>query len=344
MSENIKTEPRRIMVTGGAGFIGSNLVKLIHKLHPDWEIINYDSLTYAGNLLSLKELEDNPKYKFVKGDVVDQEAVIKAMEGCWGVLHLAAESHVDRSIEDPGPFLTTNIQGTASMLNAARKVGVQRFVQVSTDEVYGSLELGNPAFAEDHKLQPNSPYSASKTSADLLAHAYFKTYDLPVLISRCSNNYGPYQFPEKLIPLLIGNALQGKPIPVYGDGMQRRDWIYVEDHCLGLLAILEKGEPGEVYNLGGNHEIPNLNLIKLILKQLVKSENLITFVKDRAGHDRRYAMDCTKALIELGWQPKYDFATAIKKTIEWNVNSKSWLDSVTSGDYMEYYKRQYIDR
>jgi dTDP-glucose 4,6-dehydratase len=332
------------MVTGGAGFIGSNLIKLIHKQHPDWKIVNFDSLTYAGNLLSLTELENNPKYTFIKGDVVDQDSVIKAMEGCWAVLHLAAESHVDRSIEDPGPFLNTNIQGTASMLNAARKVGVQRFVQVSTDEVYGSLELDDPAFDEKHKLQPNSPYSASKTSGDLLAYAYYKTYGLPVLISRCSNNYGPYHFPEKLIPLLISNALQDKAIPVYGDGMQRRDWIYVEDHCLGILAILEKGKPGEVYNLGGNHEIPNLELIKLILKQLGKSEDLITFVKDRAGHDRRYAMDCSKALNDLGWQPMYDFDTAIKMTIEWNVTNKSWLDSVTSGDYMEYYKRQYIDR
>lgn len=332
------------MVTGGAGFIGSNLIKLIHNLHPDWEIINYDSLTYAGNLLSLKEIEDSPNYKFVKGDVVDMDTVVAAMEGCWAVLHLAAESHVDRSIDDPGPFLTTNIQGTATMLNAARKVCVSRFVQVSTDEVYGSLDVSEPAFTENHQLQPNSPYSASKTSADLLAFAYFKTYGMPVLISRCSNNYGPYHFPEKLIPLIIHNALQGKPIPVYGDGMQIRDWIYVDDHCRGILAILEKGRPGEVYNLGGNHEIPNLDLIKIVLEHLEKSEDLIAFAKDRAGHDRRYAMDCTKALNELDWQPIHDFTTAISMTIDWNVSNKSWLESVTSGEYLEYYKRQYIDR
>ena len=332
------------MVTGGAGFIGSNLIKLIHKNHPSWEIVNYDLLTYAGNLTSLTELENSPRYQFIKGDVVDLSAVIEAMEGCDTVLHLAAESHVDRSIEDPGPFLTTNILGTAAMLDAARKIGVSRFVQVSTDEVYGSLNLDDPAFTENNRLQPSSPYSASKTSGDLLAHAYFKTYGLPVMISRCSNNYGPYMFPEKLIPLLISNAMQDKPIPVYGDGMQIRDWIYVEDHCLGILAILERGEPGEVYNLGGNFELPNLELVKIVLQQLGKSEDLISFVKDRPGHDRRYAMDCSKALKQLGWQPIYDFNSAISKTIEWNVSHKAWLESVTSGEYMEYYQRQYIDR
>lgn len=338
------TKKRRIMITGGAGFIGSNLIRLILKERTDWEIINFDALTYAGNLLSLTDLENHPNYKFVKGDITDPDAVGKAMVGCWGVMHLAAESHVDRSILDAAPFLKTNVSGTQVMLEAARSAGVERFLQVSTDEVYGSLQPNDAPFTEDHHLKPNSPYAASKAGADLLARAYFKTFGLPIMISRCSNNYGPYQFPEKLIPLLISNAVNNKPIPVYGDGMQVRDWIYVDDHNRGLIQILEKGEPGEIYNLGGKHELPNLSLIKHLLKLLGKPESLITFVQDRPGHDRRYAMDWSKAERQLGWKPQFDFEEGSRRTVEWYQNNRKWTELVTSGAYREYYKVQYGNR
>jgi len=340
----INSNNRRVLITGGAGFIGSNLIRLVLKERPDWEIINLDLLTYAGNLASLADIKDHPRYTFVKGDITDPDTVARAMEGCWGVMHLAAESHVDRSILDASPFLRTNVLGTQVMLDAARKADVERFLQVSTDEVYGSLKPEDHAFSEEHHLKPNSPYSASKAGADLLARSYFKTYGLPVLISRCSNNYGPCQFPEKLIPLLISNALNDKPIPVYGDGMQVRDWIYVDDHNLGLLAILEKGNPGEVYNLGGKHELPNLMLIKHLLKQLGKSEDLITFVKDRPGHDRRYAMDWSKAERELGWKPQLDFAEGCRRTVDWYLGNRHWVEEVTSGTYRDYYNLQYVNR
>ncbi len=335
---------RRVMVTGGAGFIGVNLIRLILKERPNWEVVNYDLLTYAGNLSSLADLEGNPRYRFVKGDVSDASAVSRTMKGCWGVMHLAAESHVDRSILDAAPFLKTNTLGTHVMLEAARSLGIERFLLVSTDEVYGSLKAADPAFTEDHHLNPNSPYAASKAGADLLARAYFKTFGLPVMTSRCSNNYGPYQFPEKLIPLLISNATNGKPIPVYGDGMQVRDWIYVEDHNRGLIDIIEKGRPGEVYNLGGKHELPNLALIKHLLKLLGKPESLITFVKDRPGHDRRYAMDWSKAERELGWKPLFDFEEGSRRTVEWYLNNHAWIEQVTSGAYREYYQTQYGNR
>jgi len=338
------TSSRRILVTGGAGFIGVNLIRLILKEKSDWEIVNFDALTYAGNLTSLQDIESNPRYRFIHGDVTDAATVSKAMEGCWGVLHLAAESHVDRSIEDPGPFLNTNVIGTRTMLDAALKHEIKHYVQVSTDEVYGSLKPDEPAFTESSGFFPNSPYSASKASGDLLARAYFVTYGLPVTITKCSNNYGPYQFPEKLIPLLIHNALKDEPIPVYGDGMQIRDWIYVEDHCRGLVEVLENGRPGDVYNLGGNCEMPNLDLIKLILNELGKPESLITFVKDRLGHDRRYAMNCSKIERELGWKPRHRFNGAIRDTIRWYKANTEWVDAVISGEYLEYYKRQYIDR
>ncbi len=335
---------KKIMITGGAGFIGVNLIRYILAEKPDWQIINFDTLTYAGNLASLAGVENNPHYTFVKGDVTDSKAVNKAMEGCWGVMHLAAESHVDRSIDDPGPFLTTNVIGTQKLLDAARRHNVSKYLQVSTDEVYGSLASDDPPFTEKNHLDPNSPYSSSKASGDLLARAYYATYKLPVVISRCSNNYGPYQFPEKLIPLLINNAMQDKEIPVYGDGMQVRDWIYVTDHCRGLIDIFEKGRSGEVYNLGGNCEMCNLDLVKLVLKELKKSESLITFVKDRPGHDRRYAMDNSKIQSELGWEPQFQFEDAIRMTVKWYLNNKVWIDQVVSGDYLEYYKRQYVDR
>lgn len=334
----------RVLVTGGAGFIGSNLIRLILRERPDWEIINFDLLTYAGNLASLTDVESHPCYRFIRGDVANSNDVETSMKGCWGVMHLAAESHVDRSILDASPFLRTNVIGTQVMLEAARKCGVSRFLQVSTDEVYGSLSPSDAAFTEAHHLKPNSPYSASKASADLLARAYWKTYDLPVVVSRCSNNYGACQFPEKLLPLLIRNALADKPIPVYGDGLQVRDWIYVDDHCRGLIDVLERGQVGEVYNLGGKHELTNLTLIKAVLGILNKPESLITYVKDRPGHDRRYAMDCSKIENDLGWSPRLSFEEGIVRTVEWYLANGAWVEAVASGEYMHYYERQYGDR
>jgi dTDP-glucose 4,6-dehydratase len=335
---------KKVMVTGGAGFIGVNLVRMLLRERPEWEIVNYDLLTYAGNLRSLSDLEHHPRYQFVRGDVADPKVVAEAMQGCWGVMHLAAESHVDRSILDASPFIRTNVTGTQVMLDVARQLGVERFLLVSTDEVYGSLKPDDHAFTEENQLRPNSPYSASKAGADLLARAYFKTYDFPVINTRCSNNYGPYQFPEKLIPLLIANAMKDKPIPVYGDGMQVRDWIFVDDHCRGLIDCLERGQIGEVYNLGGLYELPNLTLIKTVLKALNKPESLITFVKDRPGHDRRYAMDCTRIGRELGWKPAFDFEQAIEKTIAWYLDNLAWVEEVTSGAYRDYYETQYGKR
>jgi len=334
----------RVMVTGGAGFIGSNLIRLILRERPDWQVVNYDLLTYAGNLASLSGIEGHPGYRFVRGDVCDPAAVGAAIEGCQAVLHLAAESHVDRSILDPGPFPRTNVLGTQVMLDAARHHQVARFVQVSTDEVYGSLLPDEPAFTEALPLEPSSPYSASKAGADLLALAYFHTYGFPVSVTRCSNNYGACQFPEKLIPLLIRNALNDQPIPVYGDGLQVRDWIYVEDHCRALITVLELGKAGEVYNIGGRAEMRNLDLVKLVLRFLEKPESLITFVKDRAGHDRRYAMDNRKIESELAWRPAHTFEEALPKTIEWYLSHSDWINSVVSGEYIEYYRRQYGDR
>lgn len=335
---------KKVLVTGGAGFIGSNLVKLILKEKPDWQVINLDLLTYAGNLESLEDVKNHPNYTFVKGDVADTKIVDEVIQGCWGVLHLAAESHVDRSIEDPGPFLMTNIMGTSNLLNMARKHGIERFVQISTDEVYGALKPEEPAFTESNHIKPNSPYSASKASADLLCRAYFKTFGMPVCITRCSNNLGPYQFPEKLIPLVIHNALNDKPIPVYGDGQQIRDWLFVEDHCSAMVKVLEEGKAGEVYNVGGKNEVPNLDIVRIILRTLGKPESLITYVKDRPGHDRRYAIDNEKIERELGWYPKYSFEESIKLTIDWYLNNQNWVAKVMSGEYQDYYQRQYAQR
>lgn len=338
------SDRRRILVTGGAGFIGGNLVRLLLAERPDWEIVNFDLLTYAGNLASLADLAGNPRYRFILGDVADPEQVEAAMAGCWGVLHLAAESHVDRSILDAAPFIRTNILGTQVMLEAARRTGVERFVLVSTDEVYGSLRPDEHPFTEENHLRPNSPYSASKAGADLLARAYVQTFGLPVVTTRCSNNYGPFQFPEKLIPLLIHNALGDKAIPVYGDGLQVRDWIYVEDHCRALVESLERGRVGEVYNIGGGCELPNLTLIRSVLAILDKPESLITFVTDRPGHDRRYAMDSSRIERELGWRARYDFTAGIRCTVEWYLSHQRWVDQVTSGEYRDYYQRQYGNR
>jgi dTDP-glucose 4,6-dehydratase len=335
---------KRILVTGGAGFIGSNFVLYMLKNYPDYEIINIDSLTYAGNLENLKSVENNPNYRFVKGSITDNQLVNSlAAEELEGIINFAAESHVDRSIEDPGIFVETNIKGTQVLLDAAKKYEVKRYLQVSTDEVYGSL---GPTgyFMENTPLAPNSPYSASKTGADLLVRAYNETFGLNTVITRCSNNYGPFQFPEKLIPLIISNALDDKALPVYGDGLNIRDWLHVEDHCAAITLAFFKGQSGEIYNVGGNNERTNIQIIKTILGLLGKPESLITYVKDRLGHDRRYAIDATKITQELGWSPKYTFETGIKETVEWYCNNREWWEKIKSGQYRGYYEKMYANR
>ena len=333
------------IVTGGAGFIGSNFLHMLAELRPDWKLVNLDALTYAGNLENLASLAARKGYSFVHGDITKNEDVEKAFAAAKGsertlLVHFAAESHVDRSIQSGLPFVLTNVAGTQVLLDAARRHGVQRFLHVSTDEVYGSLGATG-AFREDTPLAPNSPYSASKTGSDLLVRAAHHTHGMDCVITRCSNNYGPYQFPEKFLPLMIANATEGKPIPVYGDGQQVRDWLYVRDHCEALLAALEKGKSGEVYNIGGNNEMKNLDLVKQVLGALGKPESLITYVKDRPGHDRRYAIDATKIRRELGWTPRYTFAEALPLTIRWYQGNGAWLQRVRSGAYREYYARQY---
>ena len=338
----------KILVTGAAGFIGSNYVFHMRKAHPEYDIIALDSLTYAGNLETLAPVMEEDHFTFVRCDITDREGVRKVFEEHHPdvVVNFAAESHVDRSIEDPGVFLRTNILGTQVLMDACREFGIQRFHQVGTDEVYGDLPLDRPDlfFTEDLPLQASSPYSASKASADLLAMAYHRTYGLPVTISRCSNNYGPYQFPEKLIPLMIANALADKPLPVYGTGENVRDWLYVEDHCRAIDMILENGKVGEVYNIGGHNERSNLDVVKTILKQLGKPESLITFVGDRKGHDLRYAIDPSKIHGELGWLPETKFDDGIRQTIDWYLNNESWWKNIISGDYMEYYEKMYGNR
>lgn len=338
----------KILVTGAAGFIGSNFVFHMRKAHPEYDIIALDSLTYAGNLETLAPVMEENHFTFVRCDITDREGVRKVFEEHHPdvVVNFAAESHVDRSIEDPGVFLRTNILGTQVLMDACREFGIRRFHQVGTDEVYGDLPLDRPDlfFTEDLPLQASSPYSASKASADLLAMAYHRTYGLPVTISRCSNNYGPYQFPEKLIPLMIANALADKPLPVYGTGENVRDWLYVEDHCRAIDMILENGKVGEVYNIGGHNERSNLDVVKTILKQLGKPESLITFVGDRKGHDLRYAIDPSKIHGELGWLPETKFDDGIRQTIDWYLNNESWWKNIISGDYMEYYEKMYGNR
>ncbi len=338
----------KILVTGAAGFIGSNFVFHMRKAHPEYDIIALDSLTYAGNLETLAPVMEEDHFTFVRCDITDREGVRKVFEEHHPdvVVNFAAESHVDRSIEDPGVFLRTNILGTQVLMDACREFGIRRFHQVGTDEVYGDLPLDRPDlfFTEDLPLQASSPYSASKASADLLVMAYHRTYGLPVTISRCSNNYGPYQFPEKLIPLMIANALADKPLPVYGTGENVRDWLYVEDHCRAIDMILENGKVGEVYNIGGHNERSNLDVVKTILKQLGKPESLITFVGDRKGHDLRYAIDPSKIHGELGWLPETKFDDGIRQTIDWYLNNESWWKNIISGDYMEYYEKMYGNR
>lgn len=339
---------KTVIVTGGAGFIGSNFVFHMLAKYLEYRIICLDKLTYAGNLSTLKTVMDNPNFRFVKDDICDREAVYKLFEEEKPdiVVNFAAESHVDRSIENPGVFLETNIMGTATLMDACRKYGIERYHQVSTDEVYGDLPLDRPDlfFTEETPIHTSSPYSSSKASADLLVQAYNRTYGLPVTISRCSNNYGPYHFPEKLIPLMIANALADKPLPVYGEGLNVRDWLYVEDHCKAIDLIIHKGRVGEVYNIGGHNEKTNIYIVKKILELLGKPESLITYVTDRKGHDLRYAIDPTKINTELGWLPETKFDDGIVKTVNWYLENQEWWKNIISGEYQDYYEKMYGDR
>ncbi|MDP8223037.1 MAG: dTDP-glucose 4,6-dehydratase [Candidatus Lernaella stagnicola] len=333
----------RLLITGGCGFIGANFVRWSLANQPDWEIVNLDALTYAGNLANLADLADHPRYRFVKGDIGNPRDVAAAMADCDAVVHMAAESHVDRSIEGPSVFVQTNVVGTQVLLDEARRGGVGVFVMVSTDEVYGSLGATG-RFTEQSPLQPSSPYSASKTAADLLALSYQTTYDLPVIVTRCSNNYGPYQFPEKLIPLFVTNAMTDQPLPLYGDGKNVRDWIHVEDHVRALWRVVEDGRPGQVYNIGGNNEQANIDITRVILRVLGKPESLIQFVTDRPGHDRRYAIDAAKLSAEIGWQPQVKFDDGIAATVAWYQQNRVWWEAIKSGEYRDYYERMYANR
>ncbi|MEE0902041.1 MAG: dTDP-glucose 4,6-dehydratase [Methanobrevibacter sp.] len=333
----------KILVTGGAGFIGSNFVRYMVNKYSEYEIINLDALTYCGNLENLKDIEDKDNYSFVKGDIRDKSVVDDLVRQCDYVINFAAESHVDRSIEDPEIFIKSNVLGTQTLLNAAKEFGVEKYIQISTDEVYGTLGKTG-FFTETTPLQPNSPYSASKAGGDLITRAYGETFDLPINITRCSNNYGPYQFPEKLIPLMISNALEDKKLPIYGDGKNIRDWLHVHDHCVAIDLVMHEGKLGEVYNIGGNNEKENIYIVKLILEELGKDESLIEFVTDRLGHDRRYAIDSTKIQNDLGWKPSYTFETGITETIQWYLDNQDWTEQVKSGDYQKYYEKMYGGR
>ena len=333
----------KLLITGGAGFIGSNFIHYILKKYPDYQVVNLDVLTYAGNLENLKDVENDARYRFVKGNITDMTAVEPLMEECDMVVHFAAESHVDRSIMDPNVFIETNIQGTYVLLEVARKYN-KRFHHISTDEVFGSLKPGDKAFNEETPYDPRSPYSASKAAADHLVRAYFYTYDLPITISNCSNNYGPYHFPEKLIPLAITNLLEGKPVPVYGDGRQVRDWLYVEDHCKAIDLIIHQGKVGETYCIGGKSERENIWIVKKLIEILGKDESAIEYVKDRPGHDRRYAIDYSKIERELGWRPETTLEAGLPKTVEWFRTNEAWWKSVKSGAYQKYYEEQYENR
>lgn len=347
---------KTILVTGGAGFIGSNFIRYMLEKYPDYRIINLDALTYAGNLENLADVIKNPNYSFIRADIRDRDKIneVFSTHNITYVVNFAAESHVDRSIVEPEVFLTTNILGTQVLLDAAKKqwlldpenkycreykTGV-KFVQISTDEVYGDLGAEGK-FTETTPLQPNSPYSASKAGADLIVRSYYKTFGMPVNITRCSNNYGPYQFPEKLIPLMIINCINGKDLPVYGDGMQIRDWIHVNDHCSAIDSVLHQGTSGEIYNIGGNNEMTNIEIVKLIINTLGRSEKLIRYVQDRPGHDRRYAIDHTKITAQLGWEPQYSFEKGIMETIQWYMDNGQWISHIISGNYIKYYQKMY---
>ncbi len=338
----------KILITGGAGFIGSNFIFYMREQRPDDELLCLDKLTYAGNLATLESVMDKPGFRFIHADIADREAVYRIFEQEKPeiAVNFAAESHVDRSIENPSLFLQTNIMGTQVLLDACRKYGIERYHQVSTDEVYGDLPLDRPDlfFTEATPLHTSSPYSASKASADLLCSAYHRTYGLPITISRCSNNYGPYQFPEKLIPLMIANALADKPLPVYGAGMNVRDWLYVEDHCAAIDLILQNGKCGEVYNIGGHNEMRNIDIVKTILAILGKTERLITYVADRKGHDMRYAIDPAFIHKELGWLPSTKFEDGIRRTVQWYLDNRSWWENIVNGEYQTYYERMYANR
>ena len=336
----------KILVTGGAGFIGSNLVRFLVNSRPEAEVINVDALTYAGNLENLSDLENAPRYRFILADIAHPVKMGEVFEEVRPdvVMHLAAESHVDRSIEDASPFITTNVQGTQVLLDCSLKYGVGRFVHVSTDEVYGTLSEEEPAFTESHQIDPSSPYSASKAASDLLVLAYHRTHGLQAVITRCSNNYGPYQFPEKLVPLMIRNAMRDEPLPVYGDGRNIRDWIHVMDHCEALALVAEKGVSGQTYNIGGQAEVRNIEVVQEILRILGKPESLIRYVKDRPGHDWRYAMDIRKIENDLGWSPSFTFEQGLEETVQWYGDNPAWVDHVISGQYKEYYSRMYGGR
>ncbi len=329
---------KQYLITGGAGFIGSNYIHYLFEKHPDVQVVNLDKLTYAGNLENLTKIEKKSNYKFVKGDICDETLVGDLMKDVDFVVNFAAESHVDRSIGSPDDFIKTDIYGTFVLLENARKYGIKKFIQISTDEVYGSIEKGS--FKETDPLMPSSPYSASKSGADRLAYSYYVTYNLPVIVTRCSNNYGPFQYPEKLIPLFVTNAIENKKLPIYGDGKNIRDWIYVMDHCDAIDFIMNNGADGETYNIGGKNERNNLEITELILKGLEKPKKLMTYVKDRPGHDRRYSLDCAK-LSQLGWNPLYFFDEAMTLTIEWYKNNREWWEKIKSGEYLEYYKDHY---
>jgi dTDP-glucose 4,6-dehydratase len=333
-----------VLVTGGCGFIGSNFIHYLLASDPETQVINFDALTYAGNLANLSAVSQHPRYRFIHGDITDRAAVRAALsQGVSGVIHFAAESHVDRSIHDSGPFVRTNVLGTQVLLDAAREFGLRRYLQISTDEVYGSLGPTG-AFREDSPLAPNSPYSASKAAADLLVRSYVHTFGLPALITRCSNNYGPFQFPEKLIPLFISNLLQNEPVPVYGDGQNVRDWIHVRDHAAAIWAVWRQGRVGEVYNIGGRSERTNLELTYQLLKVMNKPHSLIRHVKDRPGHDRRYAIDCSKIERELGWRPQVSFEEGLLDTVRWYQENPGWVAQIRNGEYLKYYERQYGSR
>jgi len=333
----------KLLVTGGAGFIGSNFIRFIFREHTQWEVTNVDKLTYAGNLENLRDVRDEPRYRFVRADIADRDSMDELLsQGFNAIVNFAAESHVDRSILDASPFLETNVKGTQILLEGVKKYDIQRFVQISTDEVYGSINEG--FFMELSPLSPSSPYAASKAAGDLLCLAYWKTYRTPMIITRCSNNFGPYQFPEKLIPLVVTNALEDKPIPVYGDGLNVRDWNFVVDYCRALDLIVQKGKPGEIYNVAAGKERTNLQVIGKVLQLLDKPKSLVQFVSDRPGHDRRYAMDTAKIAVELGWKPTYSFEAALTTTVNWYLENQSWWRQIKSGEYAKYYERLYLQR
>jgi dTDP-glucose 4,6-dehydratase len=333
----------RLFITGGAGFIGSNFIRLILAPGQAHTVVNYDKLTYAGNLANLASVAKDTRYRFVKGDICDPHTVEAAMSGCDAVIHFAAESHVDRSIYEPSAAIQTNVTGTFVLLQTAKKLAISKFVHVSTDEVYGDMEPG--AFSDENTpVHPSSPYSASKAGSDLLVRSYVRTYNFPGVITRASNNYGPYQFPEKFLPLLISNLIEDKPLPIYGDGKQERDWLHVADHCRGILAVLERGRIGEIYNIGSADIVENITMAKALLKAMDKPETLLTYVKDRPGHDRRYALDCKKITAELGWKPQIRLEDGLRQTIEWYKTNSAWVAGVRGGDYVSYYARYYENR